>query len=192
MTTPANLPSQIGVPGGAPTDVLSIALFLSQFSQAVNGWIARAANAVNWLLQTKASANGIVSSQVLTTTTGAISGLQVTLTPTSTGRVLVVASGIFGAATTASIGCSYHLYYAPGGTQTAGTVVTAIPGAISVGMTQTPTDGGWTAGGIYPGWALNWVFTGLKAGTEYTFGVVMYCNVTPFTMFESNISAVEI
>lgn len=50
MTVPANLPSQVGAPSGAPQDVLSISLYLAQFVQALNAWIAKAATAVNWLL----------------------------------------------------------------------------------------------------------------------------------------------
>lgn len=49
-TTPNNVPTNIGVPGGAPTDPLGISMFLTQFCQAVNNWIAGGSTGLNWLL----------------------------------------------------------------------------------------------------------------------------------------------
>jgi hypothetical protein len=45
-----NVPSAIGIPGGAPLDQISTIGWLTQFATAVNGWIALAAGAVNYLL----------------------------------------------------------------------------------------------------------------------------------------------
>jgi hypothetical protein len=50
MNVPSNIPNGIGVGGGAPQDILSVSLYLSQFAASLNNWAAQVANAVNWLL----------------------------------------------------------------------------------------------------------------------------------------------
>jgi hypothetical protein len=53
MARPDNVPSSIGVPGGAPNDVRSIAAYLTQLVTGLNNWVSRAANAINYsLIQT--------------------------------------------------------------------------------------------------------------------------------------------
>lgn len=67
---PSNVPGAIGIPSGAPNNLLSIASYLTQLGGSLNNWIAQAANAINWLLTTPGQA---VSSQVPTSAAVAIS-----------------------------------------------------------------------------------------------------------------------
>lgn len=47
---PNNVPSALGVPGGAPSSIQAAAAYLTQIVTGLNNWIVQDANAVNWLL----------------------------------------------------------------------------------------------------------------------------------------------
>lgn len=50
MSTPNNVPSTIGLPGGAPQDIRGVALWMVQLSMALNTYAAIVASAVNKIL----------------------------------------------------------------------------------------------------------------------------------------------
>lgn len=47
MSVPSNVPSTIGLPSGAPQDIRTVALYLSQAVQALLSWISLAATRIN-------------------------------------------------------------------------------------------------------------------------------------------------
>jgi hypothetical protein len=98
MTTPNNVPSNIGASGGTPNNPLAVANFLTQFAQGVNGWVSRTANAVNWLLQGGNFAQAQVpSANAISLTSNTVTSLCSTFLDAGTwdvtGSVSFVASG---------------------------------------------------------------------------------------------------
>lgn len=141
MTTPANLPSQVGVPSGSPNSQF-VAMYLTQFVQAIGTWVARAANAVNWLLAfVSGRATATVSSTTLglstTSTTFVSSGLFLSIEPSYSGRLLV--TGGFQAAGSGSGTIELGLWYGVGVPPAQGVAISGTEfGGIAVVAMTTP------------------------------------------------------
>lgn len=187
MTTPANLPSQVGVPSGAPTDILSISLFLSQFSQSVNGWVARAANAVNYLLGQSLGQNAYAEGTNLAnnmgiTTTPSMVGAHCVIIPKTTGRVLVLTNGLFDVTT--GITASFAQQY--------GTGTPPIQGAAAAG-TQIPNSTTTPNGpATFLTYNISRILPGLHIGTSYWFDTVASTSSSTGTLFFNMVTVVEI
>ena len=98
MTTPANLPNQVGVQG-------------IQAQMAL--WFARAANAVNYLLGNSLGQNASafvnqVANYSTTSTSPIATGTSLRITPNTTGRVLFVANGLFNTSPATTIGIAVY------------------------------------------------------------------------------------
>lgn len=148
MTTPANLPNQVGVQG------IQALLAL---------WIARAANAVNYLLARDLGQNATalvnqVSNYATTSTSPIATGTALRITPNTTGRVLLVASGLFNMS--AATSCVIYVY---GGTGT-----TPAQGAAASGSNFASSAFSYISGSYAP-FTFNTVITGLTVGTSYWF-----------------------
>ena len=112
-------------------------------------------------------------------------GTGVHLTPTSTGRVLVIATGIFN--TSGGVEVIHDIRYGTGASPAQGANISS---ASPLGATNTPTDTTSTIG--YMGWALNGVALNLTVGQEYWFDVGFQVNTGTVTVFDVSLSAVEI
>ena len=156
------------------------------------GWVrldtsADVASAITAALPTKATAqnSGAFGYSVTNTTARIAVGTGVHLTPTSTGRVLVIATGIFN--TSGGVEVIHDLHYGTGTPPAQGANITS---AAQLGATNTPTDTTSTIG--YMGWALNGVALNLTIGQEYWFDVGFQVNTGTVTIFDVSLSAVEI
>lgn len=187
MTTPPNLPSQVGVAGSAPPDVLSIANFLAQFVQSVNGWISQAGNALNWLLgsqQGRVFEAGITSTQGFSTTTvntWLYSGFSIEITPKYTGRLSVTGTAQLA---NASASTNYAALFV--GTQTLPAMGAAMVGSQFglLALTDNPVTQNQT---VTP--------TGIVAvapGPTYWIALALQTSVATLTSNWLGISAVEI
>jgi hypothetical protein len=163
-TTPSNLPSTVGTTGGAPTDPIGVALYLTQFVSAVNGWVAGAANAVNWLLGRAPGKNTLTSTSAslaytVTSTSSVAIGLPISITPQTTGRIIVyVTLSLIN--TSSADGGTMVLRYGTGTAPTQGSA----PTGTAFGSFFTTAGPG---SGIFDNFSVSWPLTGLSVQTTY-------------------------
>lgn len=176
-------------------DPLGITLFLTQFAQALGGWIGQTATAVNYLLgvarQPPPPAPPVLARPVTainntspiastTSTVFVYSGVSVALTPTKTGTVFVTGAATVSvpSGTAAEFDMSYVAGAAPAvGAAATGTVFS--PSSINVadGVAQNsvfPFQGlvtGLTLNTPYS-LMLNWKISGTAASTSLFFSTI--------------------
>lgn len=170
MTTPANLPNQVGVQG------IQALLAL---------WISRAANAVNWLLQGKAVAHGtfVTGGYSLISTTDVMLGSGLTITPLTTGRVLVLYTGVWTPSVTLLF--SSHINYGTGAAPALGAAVTGT----AISITNTPTS---TNSAEYLYIAQNGYVANLAPGTTYWIDVAAHVSTGTASIAQYEMSAWEV
>lgn len=182
-TRPPEVPSTIAVAGGAPNSISSIAMFLTQLMNNLNGWIAGASTAINYLLDLAQNQNptetaivsGWVNSGVTITPTsgssytyagcGSSTPSSVIIT-TETGRVAVFASGTLALASGAH-NLQLNMFWGPGTPPTRGQV-----GALGTAILPFPQQvTGTTSDTGVIGFAMGWWLSGLGVGTTNWFDI---------------------
>lgn len=172
MTTPANVPNQVGVQG-------------IQAQMAL--WIARAANATNYLLaralgQNATATINTVPNYASASTSPIATGTFIVITPNTTGRLLVIADGLF--STSPANTSDIYVYYGTGAIPAQGAAAT---GTIAVSSAFS------YASGSYAPYNLNRVISGFTVGTQYWFEFyISSAPATTTTFVEGWLSVVEL
>lgn len=181
---PGNVPSVIGVAGGAPQNLQGVALFLSQLVNSVNGWISGAAQAINYLLDNQQNPveTGVavgVGSTISPVTVGATyyalgfgsNSPGSVITCTSTGRVVVIATGTFEMvlATSQNATANFQLYTGTGTPPTHGNAITGTTLGNVKGFSNQNQNPDTMVN--YYDWTLTWYEAGVSLGTPTWFDV---------------------